>query len=66
MADVNVHALTSPAVATRPSCAGDDVALPSGPRFAAFDAAAAQRVRALFEALEFRSLLPRVAVAPEA
>jgi len=37
-----------------------DVALPAGPRFAPFDAAAVARTRALFEELEFRSLLPRL------
>jgi hypothetical protein len=35
----------------------DDVPLPAGPRFGAFDA---PRARALFEELEFRSLLPRL------
>jgi DNA polymerase-1 len=38
----------------------DDVPLPPGPRFAAFDATARARTRALFEDLEFRSLLPRL------
>jgi hypothetical protein len=36
------------------------VELPPGPRFAPFDEAARARVRALFEGLEFRSLLPRL------
>jgi DNA polymerase I len=39
----------------------DDVPLPAGPRFTAFDEAARTRVRRLFESLEFRSLLPRLA-----
>jgi DNA polymerase-1 len=39
----------------------DDVPLPPGPRFAAFTPAAAARVRQIFEALEVRSLLPRLA-----
>jgi DNA polymerase I len=39
----------------------DDVPLPPGPRFAAFDEASRTRVRRVFEALEFRSLLPRLA-----
>ena len=38
----------------------DDVPLPAGPRFASFDATARARTRALFEDLEFRSLLPRL------
>jgi DNA polymerase-1 len=38
----------------------DDVALAEGPRYAPFDQAARERTRALFEALEFRSLLPRL------
>jgi DNA polymerase-1 len=37
-----------------------DVPLPPGPRFAPFDAAAVARTRALFDELEFRSLLPRL------
>jgi DNA polymerase-1 len=37
-----------------------DVPLPPGPRFAALDTEARARVRAQFEALEFRSLLPRL------
>ena len=37
-----------------------DVPLPAGPRFAPFDAAARAQVRAELEALEFRSLLPRL------
>ena len=39
----------------------DDVPLPTGPRFAAFTQESRARVRRLFEALEFRSLLPRLA-----
>jgi DNA polymerase I len=39
----------------------DDVPLPSGPRFTAFTEASQARVRQIFEALEFRSLLPRLA-----
>lgn len=42
----------------------DDVALPPGPRFARFSAEARARVQALFERLEFRSLLPRLAALP--
>jgi DNA polymerase-1 len=42
----------------------DDVPLPTGPRFAAFTDASRARVRHLFEALEFRSLLPRLASLP--
>jgi DNA polymerase-1 len=42
----------------------DDVPLPAGARFAAFDAAARDRVSALFEALEFRSLIPRLHALP--
>jgi DNA polymerase-1 len=38
----------------------DDVPLPPGPRFAAFDDAASARTRAAFETLEFRSLVPRL------
>lgn len=38
----------------------DDVPLSPGPRFAAADQAARDRVRKLFEALEFRSLLARI------
>jgi DNA polymerase-1 len=38
----------------------DDVPLPPGPRYAPFDAAAYARVAALFDALEFRSLMPRL------
>jgi DNA polymerase-1 len=41
-----------------------DVPLPSGPRFAPFDAAARARVRVLFQALEFRSLLARLEALP--
>jgi DNA polymerase-1 len=41
----------------------DDAPLPPGPRFAPFDPAAIERVRVLFEALEFRSLLPRLEAA---
>jgi len=41
----------------------DDVPLPPAPRFAAFDAAAAARVRALFERLEFQSLVGRLQTA---
>jgi DNA polymerase-1 len=43
----------------------DDVPLPSGPRFAPFGEASRARVRSLFEALEFRSLLPRLAQLPD-
>jgi DNA polymerase I len=39
----------------------DDVPLPTGPRFATFTEESRARVRRLFEALEFRSLLPRLA-----
>lgn len=42
----------------------DDVALPPGTRWTPFDAAAGQRVAALFDELEFRSLLPRLAALP--
>jgi DNA polymerase-1 len=38
----------------------DDVPLPAGPRFAAFTEASRARVGRLFDALEFRSLLPRL------
>jgi DNA polymerase-1 len=37
-----------------------DVPLPAGPRWAWFDDPARQRTRAWFEALEFRSLIPRL------
>jgi DNA polymerase I len=37
-----------------------DVPLPDGPRAASLDAEALGRLRALFEELEFKSLLPRV------
>jgi DNA polymerase-1 len=43
----------------------DDVPLPGGVRFAPFDAAARARAQALFEELEFRSLLPRLAALPD-
>jgi len=43
----------------------DDVPLASGPRFAAFSESSRARVRSLFEALEFRSLLPRLAQLPD-
>ena len=42
----------------------DDVPLPEGPRFGPFDAGARARARALFEELEFRSLLPRLDTLP--
>ena len=42
----------------------DDVPLPEGKRFGVFDAAARARTRALFEGLEFRSLLPRLDALP--
>jgi DNA polymerase-1 len=42
----------------------DDVPLPAGARFGPFDAAARARTRALFEGLEFRSLLPRLDALP--
>jgi DNA polymerase I len=42
----------------------DDIPLAPGPRFAAFTEAARARVGHLFEALEFRSLLPRLAKLP--
>jgi DNA polymerase-1 len=42
-----------------------DAPLAAGPRFAPFDARARARVRALFEQLEFRSLLPRLEALPE-
>jgi DNA polymerase-1 len=42
----------------------DDVPLAAGPRFGPFDAAARARARALFEELEFRSLLPRLDALP--
>jgi DNA polymerase I len=38
----------------------DDVALPDGPRWRAFDEEARRRTRALFTRLEFRSLIPRL------
>ena len=38
----------------------DGVPLPEGPRWAPVDAAARERVRRLFEELEFRSLVPRL------
>jgi DNA polymerase-1 len=38
----------------------DEVPLPEGPRWAAIDAAARDRLRALFEELEFRSLADRI------
>jgi DNA polymerase-1 len=38
----------------------DDVPLPAAARFAPFDATARARTRALFQDLEFRSLLPRL------
>jgi DNA polymerase-1 len=41
-----------------------DVPLPPGPRWAPLDAQGRQRTRALFERLEFRSLLPRLAALP--
>jgi DNA polymerase-1 len=44
----------------------DDAPLPPGPRFAPFDPAARARTRAQFEALEFRSLLPRLDSLPGA
>jgi DNA polymerase-1 len=42
----------------------DDVPLPAGARFGAFDATARARLRTLFEELEFRSLLPRLDALP--
>jgi DNA polymerase I len=42
----------------------DDVPLPEGPRWAALDAAAKQRAHELFQQLEFKSLLPRLAALP--
>jgi DNA polymerase-1 len=42
----------------------DDVPLPEGPRWAAFDEAARQRAQELFRELEFKSLLPRLAALP--
>jgi len=42
----------------------DNVPLPEGTRFGVFDAASRARTRALFEALEFRSLLPRLDALP--
>jgi DNA polymerase-1 len=42
----------------------DEVPLPEGPRWTDFDEGARQRTHALFEALEFRSLLPRLAALP--
>ena len=38
----------------------DEVPLPEGPRWAAVDTAARERLRALFEELEFRSLADRI------
>ena len=38
----------------------EDAPLPPGPRFAPFTAEARERTRALFEELEFRSLIPRL------
>lgn len=38
----------------------DEVPLPDGPRWAAVDAAARERLRALFEELEFKSLAARI------
>lgn len=38
----------------------DDLVLPEGPRYRAFDSAAKAKLRALFEELEFQSLLPRL------
>jgi DNA polymerase-1 len=38
----------------------DDVPLPDGPRYAALDPAARARLRAAFEELEFKSLVPRL------
>jgi DNA polymerase-1 len=42
----------------------DDVPLPARPRWTTFTAQARQRTQAWFEALEFRSLLPRLAALP--
>jgi DNA polymerase I len=42
----------------------DDVPLHDGPRWAPLDAAARERVRAIFEELEFRSLMPRLLALP--
>lgn len=42
----------------------DQVPLPEGPRWSPFDAQARARTRALFEELEFRSLLPRLESLP--
>jgi DNA polymerase-1 len=42
-----------------------DAPLPDGPRFGPFDEAARSRVRALFEELEFHSLLARLAALPD-
>lgn len=42
----------------------EDVALPEGPRFAAFGPEPRGRVRAIFEALEFSSLIPRLEALP--
>ncbi len=42
----------------------EDVPLPPGPRHQPFTAAARARTRALFETLEFRSLLPRLDALP--
>jgi DNA polymerase-1 len=42
----------------------DDVPLPAGPRFRAFDQEGRRRTRALFEALEFRTLIPRLDALP--
>jgi DNA polymerase I len=44
----------------------DDIPLPEGPRWAALDAAAQQRAHQLFQELEFKSLLPRLAALPVA
>jgi DNA polymerase I len=44
----------------------DDLPLPAGPRWLPFTQEARERTRILFEALEFRSLLPRLAALPGA
>ena len=44
----------------------DDLPLPAGPRWLPFTEEARARTRILFEALEFRSLLPRLAALPGA
>jgi hypothetical protein len=44
----------------------EDAPIPDGPRWAPLTAEARERTRALFEELEFRTLLPRLAALPVA